>query len=135
MSQTQRPTTCPCGPNCACAPDCACRRGGACGGPCGPDCAGGAAPNPCCCRAQAQAVSNGGGRAVHAPGGAPHFDGVKVFSATKQKEREELGEVISQWLARNAGELTVVDKTVAQSSDQAFHCLTIIFFYRRAHAK
>ncbi len=56
------------------------------------------------------------------------FSGVKVFSATKAKEREELGEVITNWL-RNNPHLKIVDKVVTQSSDQEFHCLTITLFY------
>jgi hypothetical protein len=58
------------------------------------------------------------------------FTGVKVFSATKAKEREELGETITRWLRANAG-LEVVDKVVSQSSDDEFHCLSIVFFYRQ----
>ena len=57
------------------------------------------------------------------------FTGVKVFSATKAKEREELGEVITRWLGANPG-LEVVDRVVTQSSDDEFHCLTVVFFYR-----
>jgi hypothetical protein len=58
------------------------------------------------------------------------FSGVKVFSATKAKEREELGETITRWLRANP-DLEVVDRVVSQSSDDEFHCLTIILFYRQ----
>ena len=37
------------------------------------------------------------------------FDGVKVFSATKQKEREELGETITTWLRKKDSEIEIVD--------------------------
>lgn len=57
------------------------------------------------------------------------FTGVKVFSATRAKDREELGEVITRWLRGNPN-LTIVDKVVTQSSDREFHCLTITLFYR-----
>ena len=57
------------------------------------------------------------------------FTGVKVFSATKAKEREELGEVITRWLKANA-DLEVVDRVVSQSSDNEFHCLSIVMFFR-----
>lgn len=57
------------------------------------------------------------------------FTGVKVFSATRAKDREELGEVITRWLRSNPS-ITVVDKVVTQSSDREFHCLTITIFYR-----
>jgi hypothetical protein len=60
------------------------------------------------------------------------YDSVKVFSATKAKEREALGEVMTAWLRRVEGEIEVVDTRVIQSSDQQFHCLTIVVFYRRA---
>jgi len=59
------------------------------------------------------------------------FTGVKVFSATKAKDREELGESISRWLQANA-DLEIVDRVVSQSSDSEFHCLTIVLFYRQA---
>ena len=57
------------------------------------------------------------------------FTGVKVFSATKAREREELGENITRWLRANP-ELTVVDKVVTQSSENEFHCLTMTMFYK-----
>jgi hypothetical protein len=58
------------------------------------------------------------------------FDGIKVFSATKAREREELGEVITKWLDDH-GDLVVVDQVVSQSSDNEFHCLTITIFFQR----
>ena len=61
---------------------------------------------------------------------AMRFTGVKVFSATKAKEREELGETITRWLRANA-DLEVVDKVVSQSSDDEFHCLSIVLFFRQ----
>jgi hypothetical protein len=57
------------------------------------------------------------------------FTGVKVFSATKAREREELGENITRWIKANPG-VHVTDKIVTQSSDREFHCLTITLFYR-----
>jgi hypothetical protein len=57
------------------------------------------------------------------------FTGVKVFSATKAREREELGENVTRWMANNPG-VRVMDKIVTQSSDREFHCLTITLFYR-----
>ena len=62
---------------------------------------------------------------------AMRFTGVKVFSATKARDREELGESVTRWLQANA-DLEIVDRVVAQSSDSEFHCLTIIVFYRHA---
>jgi hypothetical protein len=60
---------------------------------------------------------------------AMQFTGVKVFSATKAREREELGETVTRWLRSNA-DLEVVDRIVTQSSDNEFHCLTIVLFFR-----
>jgi hypothetical protein len=56
------------------------------------------------------------------------FTGVKVFSATKAKEREELGENVTRWLKSNS-DLEIVDRTVTQSSDNEFHCYSLILFY------
>lgn len=57
------------------------------------------------------------------------FSGVKVFSATLARDREQLGEQITRWLHENQ-RAEVVDKVVTQSSDKEFHCLTITLFYR-----
>ncbi len=57
------------------------------------------------------------------------FTGVKVFSATKAKEREDLGETVSRWLKSNQ-DLEIVDKVVAQSSDNEFHCYSLVLFYK-----
>lgn len=59
----------------------------------------------------------------------PEFSGVKVFSATKARERERLGETISDWLRKQDG-IEVVDYKITQSSDKEFHCLTITLFFR-----
>jgi hypothetical protein len=61
------------------------------------------------------------------------FTGVKVFSATKAREREELGENVTRWMAAHPG-VRVTDKIVTQSSDREFHCLTITLFYRHDDA-
>lgn len=57
------------------------------------------------------------------------FTGVKVFSATRAKDREVMGEGITEWLTNNPA-VEVVDKVITQSSDAEFHCLTITFFYK-----
>jgi hypothetical protein len=57
------------------------------------------------------------------------FNGVKVFSATTGALRQQLGELVTAWLAEHS-ELTVVDITVAQSSDAGFHCVSIVVFFR-----
>jgi hypothetical protein len=62
------------------------------------------------------------------------FTGVKVFSATKAKDREELGENVTRWLKSNS-DLEIVDKIVSQSSDNEFHCYSLMIFYRHAAPK
>ena len=59
------------------------------------------------------------------------FEAVKVFSATKQKERDELGETVTRWLNDKLETITIIDKIVTQSSDSEYHCVTITLFYRR----
>jgi hypothetical protein len=57
------------------------------------------------------------------------FTGVKVFTTTLARDREVMGEAVGRWLAEHP-ELEVVDKDVRQSSDQAFHCLSIVVYTR-----
>lgn len=57
------------------------------------------------------------------------FTGVKVFSATKMREREELGDTITNWIKLHPN-IEIVDYVVEQSSDSEFHCLSIVIFYR-----
>jgi hypothetical protein len=64
---------------------------------------------------------------------AMNFTGVKVFSATKAKDREELGGTVTRWIRSNA-DMEIVDRVVTQSSDDEFHCLTIVLFYRQRPA-
>jgi hypothetical protein len=60
--------------------------------------------------------------------GMTGYKGVKVFSATKAKEREDLGEQITAWIRDNPGNI-IKDTVVSQSSDNEFHCLSIVIFY------
>ena len=57
------------------------------------------------------------------------IDGVKVFSATKARERAGLGESVTFWLRENK-DVEIIDRVVTQSSDSEFHCLTITLFYK-----
>lgn len=57
------------------------------------------------------------------------FTGVKVFSTTLARDRDQLSERITGWIRDRPG-VEVVDRVVTQSSDKAFHCLTITLFYR-----
>lgn len=53
---------------------------------------------------------------------------VKVFCATKARERVALGQTVTTWL-RDRIDVRVIDHAVLQSSDAQFHCLTIVLFY------
>ena len=59
----------------------------------------------------------------------PEFTGVKVFSATMHKDRDALGDRVTEWLNANR-KVQIVDYVVTQSSDSSFHCVTITIFYR-----
>jgi folate-dependent tRNA-U54 methylase TrmFO/GidA len=59
----------------------------------------------------------------------PQFTGVKVFSTTLARDREVMGEKITNWLKENPN-VEIVDKEVTQSSDKEFHCLTVTLFYK-----
>jgi hypothetical protein len=61
--------------------------------------------------------------------GVINFTGVKVFSTTLARDRENMGENITRWLRENPG-IEILDKVVTQSSDKEFHCLTITLFWR-----
>jgi hypothetical protein len=52
---------------------------------------------------------------------------VKVFSATKARDREALGEKITEFMrAAIAAGATCVDKQVLQSSDAEYHCMSVV---------
>ena len=44
------------------------------------------------------------------------------------RERQELDRVVNGWLRHHPG-VTILDYRVTQSSDDAFHCITIILFF------
>jgi hypothetical protein len=73
-------------------------------------------------------VTDGG--ITHIGQGAIHMMGAKVFTATKAKDRDELGEVLTRWIHDNP-KARIIDKVVTQSSDREFHCLSITIFYDR----
>jgi hypothetical protein len=58
-----------------------------------------------------------------------HFDGVKVFSATKARDRDDLSGRITDWISNNKAKINIVDKVVTQSSDNEYHCYTLAIFY------
>jgi hypothetical protein len=58
---------------------------------------------------------------------------VQVFSATKNRDRDVLGERVSAWMAAHP-QLRVVKTVVRLSSDRYFHCLTFVLFCAEASA-
>lgn len=62
------------------------------------------------------------------------FDGVKIFSATMNQERQRLGDRISDWIAENP-HLKPTEIIASQSSDKSFHCLTFTLFYLEQELK
>ena len=65
------------------------------------------------------------------------FNGVKIFAATMVAQRQVLGETVTAWLedarATRPG-FQLVDIVVRQSSDRAFHCISITIFFNEAIA-
>lgn len=60
------------------------------------------------------------------------FNGVRVFCATMVRQRADLGEVVTRWLedaheSRPGFQLVCIE--VRQSSDDGFHCITIVVFF------
>ncbi len=54
---------------------------------------------------------------------------IQVFTASRQRERELVGNRATEWLRDNPG-VEVVDWVVTQSSDREYHCLSITLFCR-----
>jgi hypothetical protein len=54
---------------------------------------------------------------------------VKVFSATKVRDRDELGEKITAWIKEE--DPNIKHTEVRLSSDHSFHCLVIVVFYEK----
>ena len=54
----------------------------------------------------------------------------KVFSATKASDRAVLGDAVTAFLANAKEVKEVVDRNVLLSSDNEFHCLTIVIWYK-----
>ena len=56
------------------------------------------------------------------------FDGMKVFCATTSQRRNSLGETVTDWLNDNP-DVTPVEATMVQSSDEAYHCVTMVLCF------
>lgn len=72
------------------------------------------------------------GSLVVTPGLA--FNGVKVFSSTMFEMRNNLGELVSEWIASHPRR-RVTEIVVSQSSDSRFHCLSLTVFYAESPTK
>ena len=70
--------------------------------------------------------NSGSGSVTFKPG--VRFNSVKIFSATMMAEREQLGARVTAWMHEHPG-YQLTECVVTQSSDEAFHCLTITVFY------
>ena len=66
-----------------------------------------------------------GGNAVPAAVTQGAISAVKVFSATKRRERDQLGDRVTGWLAANP-HLEVREAVVSLSSDSKYHCLSLV---------
>lgn len=62
------------------------------------------------------------------------YNAVRLFSATKARERDRLGEQIRQWMSAHQFSSSDVHLEVRQSSDAEFHCLTIAVFYNEVRS-
>lgn len=63
-----------------------------------------------------------------------NFDGVKVFSASMKRERETLSESVNAWLSEHKDKIDIAGTAVKQSSDNEYHCITIVIFYQHKKA-
>jgi hypothetical protein len=50
---------------------------------------------------------------------------VKVFSVTKARERDELGERVTAWIEANP-DVQIVNTILALTSDARFHCMSMV---------
>lgn len=55
------------------------------------------------------------------------FNAIKIFSVVHTRDRELLGERITEWIAGNAA-FVPVGFDMTQSSDREHHCLTITLY-------
>lgn len=56
------------------------------------------------------------------------YNTVKVFSATKARDRQSLGDRLTEWIQSQPSGVEIVKTVVRQSSDREFHCLTFVVF-------
>ena len=51
---------------------------------------------------------------------------IKTFSATKSRDREVLGERVTEWLRGPGRQLHVLEKRDRSIRDREFHCVSIV---------
>ena len=73
--------------------------------------------------ASSGAREHGQGQGDAATQGA--INSFKVFSATKARDREVLGDRVTAWIAANPA-IQVLRTVVSLSSDRGFHCLSLV---------
>ena len=66
-----------------------------------------------------------------APIDANKVNVVKVFTATRARDRESLGEAVTAWIAHDQ-DVRVLKTFVMLSSDSQYHCLSIVLIRARA---
>ncbi len=57
------------------------------------------------------------------------FTGVRIFSSTLSAARAQLGDEVTRWMEAHP-QYQTTELVQTQSSDRAYHCLTITLFYR-----
>jgi hypothetical protein len=62
--------------------------------------------------------------AIPPQGVPPQYNRVKIFSETMHRPRQEMSKTITDWLKGYDG--MIVDTIVKQSSDNEFHCLSVL---------
>ena len=67
-----------------------------------------------------KAAGDDGAQAIKGP-----ISVFKVFSATKARDREDIGERVSAWIASNP-DIEIKKTVVCLSSDSQFHCLSFV---------
>ena len=57
------------------------------------------------------------------------FTGVRIFTSTLSAARAQLGDEVTRWIDANP-QFQTTEIVQTQSSDRAYHCLTLTLFYR-----
>jgi hypothetical protein len=77
--------------------------------------------------------TSGKARAPGVPATQSAISSFKVFSATKARDRDVLGDRVTTWIAANPG-VEVLRTVVSLSSDRGFHCLSLVLVCAERHS-